>query len=63
MYRADTPKTCLTTQELVRNRKYRVGNIHTPGIEMRVKVQYRDWSAIDLIKSSKGWKSDTVIAA
>lgn len=26
-----------------------------PGIEMSVEVQYSNWSAIDLIKSSEGW--------
>lgn len=30
---------------------------------MGVKVQHSDWSTIDLVKGSKGWKSNTMIAA
>ena len=36
---------------------------HTPGIKMGIKVQYSDRSAVDLVKCSKGWKSNAMIAA
>ena len=36
--------------------------LHTPGIKMSIKVQYRDWSTIDLVKCSEGWKSNAMIA-
>lgn len=29
---------------------------------MGVKVQYSDWSAIDLVQRSEGWKSNAMIA-
>ena len=36
--------------------------LHTPGIKMSIKVQYSDWSAVDLVKCSQGWKSNAMIA-
>ena len=36
---------------------------HTPGIKMGIKVQYSDRSAVDLVKCSKGRKSNAMIAA
>ena len=35
--------------------------IHTPGIKMGIKVQHSDWSAVDLVKCSKGRKSNAMI--
>lgn len=44
------------------NEEKRTPKIRTPGIEMGVKVQYSDWSTIDLVKCSEGWKSNAMIA-
>lgn len=40
----------------------RISKIHTPGIEMGVKVQDRNRSAIDLVKCSESWKGNAMIA-
>lgn len=34
-----------------------------PRIQVRIEVQYRNGAAIDLVKCSKGWKCNAMVAA